>query len=49
MCKNDDRDVLETEVTFIAAIDFEVRPGFVSPRGDFYSLLLRPMSRKKDA
>jgi hypothetical protein len=37
VCKKDAGDVLEADVTFTAAIRFEVRPGFVSPRGDFYS------------
>jgi len=36
--KKDVGDVLEDDVTFTAAIRFEVRLGFVSPRGDFYSL-----------
>ena len=37
MCKKDDEDVLETEVTFTAGMSFEVLLGFVPPRGDFYS------------
>jgi len=37
VCKKDAGDVLENDVTFTAAIRFEVCLGFVSPRGDFYS------------
>jgi hypothetical protein len=33
VCKKDAGDVLDDDVTFTAAIRFEVRPGFV----DFYS------------
>jgi len=35
VCKKDVGDVLENDVTFAAAIRFEVRLGFVSPRSGF--------------
>jgi hypothetical protein len=40
VCKKDAGDVLEADVTFTAAIRFEIRPRFVSPRGAFIARMI---------